>query len=198
MASGLAVYGFPLFVSGPATSPADNSLSLFTQGAGGSGDPAISGAFSSIPLVLTGLNEVSGVMPLFLAGSARGSGEGIFPLSVVGGIRPACHSLPLFVSNTTSGAINTAPLYVCGAGSGAAAGIPGLLGGESFGASMSLTVKYGPSATLSLYIGAPGMGSGFIPLTIWGAGQGSGSLPLVMPYTKGSGVNSLPLSTTGF
>lgn len=154
-------------------------------------DVGVSGVYRALPLVTYAgpdANRPSGVMPLYLAGAARGSISGTMPLFVGGAYHTAEGSIPLYVGS--SGALGVLPLYTVGSGIS-----DGYIPANSW---MNLFLFRWPSASLSLYLAAPGnpVSSG---ISLYGQGHmgASGVTPL---FVSGVGVvtTSIPLSLFGF
>jgi hypothetical protein len=212
--------GIPLFINGIGFS--NSGISLYTQGPIPSdsymplflktdtipstfgsiplhiNSTTNSGLFKTIPMFIQGTGDLSSYMPLFLKGQESDSTSSNMPLflKTVGNLDGSMtveSGLPLFLGNYWSSQSSGIPLYVQVQS--------GTLGAIPTSASMPLFIARDSEATanfLPLTIKVADTQNSGIPLYTFGAFLYNSGIPLVIPSTKDTTTNNIPLFSHGF
>lgn len=160
------------------------TLPLFISGS----HVGTSGMGKFIPLHIAGTGFGHG-MNLFLAGSPTDITSKHMNLFIEGSKQVKVNSLPLFLSNTSSGVNNNLPLSITGSGSPP---------GQPIGNSLNLFIKRWPSNVFPLFIKCATPQNTNLPLFIKGAARQNNALTLVMPHVYTSGNSLVPLFVSGY
>lgn len=203
---GFSNSGIPLYTQGPI--PSDSymplflktdtipstfgSVPLYTYSTSGSG------LFNKIPMFIQGTGDLSSYMPLFLKGQESDSTSSNMPLFLktignLDGSMTVESGLPLFLGNYWSPQSSGIPLYVQVQS--------GTLGAIPTSASMPLFIARDSEATanfLPLTIKVADTQNSGIPLYTFGAFLYNSGIPLVIPSTKDTTTNNIPLFSHGF
>jgi hypothetical protein len=202
----------PLFIQG--MSPINSGIPLYIKGSHSSYSNlnlfVCCRTVPAMPLTLplfirgnhTGTSGMGRFIPLHIAGTAFGHGMNLFlagsptdisskhmNLFIEGSKQVKTNSLPLFLSNTSSGVNNNLPLSITGSGSPP---------GQPIGHSLNLFIKRWPSNVFPLFIKCSTPQSSNLPMFIKGAATQSKALTLVMPHVQASGNTLVPLFISGY